>query len=119
LANIEGTVYEDRDGDGAFGAGDTPLVGATLALSQNDHEVTRTTTRPDGCYRLPDLASGLYTLRAALPPGYSFGGDARAEVVLLLGASQTAVVDFAVLAHTPTPTRPRPASRIYVPLVIR
>ncbi len=72
-AGITGTVYEDTDGDGAFSAGDTPLAGVQIDLSDGQS----TTTNVSGTYTFTGLLPGSYTVTECDPPGYHSVADVQ------------------------------------------
>ena len=103
-AEIRGTVWSDRDGDGTFDrSGDgseSGLPGVTVYLDVNNNrrldagEPSRVTaqdnprtadTNEAGQYRFTNLSYGPYTVRELVPSGYQQtvpGGDGGASIVL-------------------------------------
>ncbi len=71
--SIQGAVYEDVDGSGGLSAGDTPLSGVELQLSNG----LTVTTGMDGVYQFDGLAPGGYTVTEGNPDGYLSSGDAQ------------------------------------------
>ena len=70
-ASITGTIYEDIDADGAFSAGDTPLAGVQVALSNG-----RSTISDDsGIYEFVELVPGSYTITETDLISYASSGD--------------------------------------------
>ncbi len=119
LGNIEGTVYDDQDGDGGLSPGEPPLAGATLTLLQSGNTITSTMTGADGRYGFRSLVPALYEVRFAPPPGYAVSGE-QDRVFVFLSGGQTGTFDFFARALTPTPS-PTPIvfRKHYVPIVIR
>ena len=75
-ALIGDQVFLDNDGNGLYGAGDTPLSGVTVNLYRNGQLVATTVTGPDGTYFFDMLGPGSYTVvvdaaSAGIPAGCS------------------------------------------------
>jgi outer membrane receptor protein involved in Fe transport len=68
-------------------AGNTPLVGATVVVEGTRHSAT---TGNDGRYRIPDVATGTYTVRAR------YIGYAPGSVSVTVVAAQEASADLAL-----------------------
>jgi len=68
---IQGSVFEDLDGDGMLDPGEASIAGATIVLRGIDARglavSLTTTTGPDGSYRFEALPPGTYTLTASHP----------------------------------------------------
>ncbi|MFO0802292.1 MAG: SdrD B-like domain-containing protein [Gemmataceae bacterium] len=72
--SISGTVYFDRDADGGFNAGDTPLSGVTVTLlDSNGNTIATQITAADGSYTFTNLAAGTYRVVETQPTGYNQG----------------------------------------------
>ncbi len=72
---IEGTLWNDIDGDGEEDANEPRLSGRTVYLDQNqngqlDSDEARTLTGADGSYRFSQLANGRYFVGHLLPAGW-------------------------------------------------
>lgn len=69
LGRIEGSAYQDHDGDGLPGANEEPLEGMTITLtpSREDLEEITVTTGSDGAFALENLHPDTYTLTVACP----------------------------------------------------
>src|SRR5262249_55192146 len=72
---IAGQTYEDRNGNGAFDAGDVALNGVTVFLDADDDGVVdpgepSVVTSGAGNYSFPSLAPDAYTVREIIPSGY-------------------------------------------------
>lgn len=93
LAVIQGTVFEDLNGDGGLDASDPGFAGATVYLDQNqngrfdDGEVTAQ-TGADGAYQLAVAEPGTYRVGQVVPsgwmqtsPGLPAGPETRGEVL--------------------------------------
>ena len=75
-ATVEGYVYLDVDGDGAFGGSEIPIPGVEVSLTSADGYVERvTTTDADGRYLFETLPSGDYLMMQTQPSGYSNGQE--------------------------------------------
>src|SRR5262249_14368488 len=76
---ISGTVYEDKDASGSLTAGDVPIAGTTVTLSNGSGTTFgTTTTAADGTYSFTTsngqpLAPGTYKITEAQPSGYLQG----------------------------------------------
>ncbi len=83
-SSITGNVFDDRDNDGAQGAGESGLPGVSVTLTgTNDlgQPVTLSTnTAPDGTYSFANLRPGTYTLTETQPAGYLDGTDTAGSV---------------------------------------
>jgi len=60
--SLNGTVFQDLDGDRSFSPADIGLPGRTVLLRQNGSELSRTTTDEHGRYIFGDLSPGQYEL---------------------------------------------------------
>ncbi len=89
---IEGHVFVDRDGDGAFTPGDTPVAGAVL---QTDRSAV--STDKEGRYRFPPFAPGTYAVSAS---GLPLTARLASEPTVALAAGETAEVDLALTPVT-------------------
>src|SRR5262245_45944477 len=75
-AGIQGSLFHDRNGDGARGPGEPALAGVTVYLDQN-HNGTRdsgeasTSTDAAGAYQFSGLADGTYTVAQEVPAGWA------------------------------------------------
>ncbi|MFN3188759.1 MAG: SdrD B-like domain-containing protein [Candidatus Paceibacteria bacterium] len=73
VAGISGFVYQDRNEDGVFSAGDAPIPGVVINLVG---PVNRTTTSDaDGFYSFSGLPPGEYTVSQVQPTGFIDGTD--------------------------------------------
>jgi parallel beta-helix repeat protein len=76
-ASISGVVWDDVDGDGAVGPGETTFAGETVRASQGGRAYTATTDS-NGGYVLRGLRAGRATLIAPAVSGFqSFGNTIR------------------------------------------
>jgi large repetitive protein len=83
-ASIGNLVFDDRNGNGAFDAGDAPLAGRTVTLSQGAVTVATATTAADGSYLFANLVAGTYTVSTPVPTGFSATGPAVAPATVVL-----------------------------------
>ena len=75
VASIAGTVYHDRNDNGAIDIGEEGIGGVTINLTQGGIIFATTTTGPDGKYNFPNLAPGNYTVVEVNPAGWIDGKD--------------------------------------------
>lgn len=77
-ASLAGFVYADANNNGVFDSGETPIQGATVALTGADASgfVNKTTTTDvNGLYQFTNLKPGTYALTETQPAGYQDGKD--------------------------------------------
>ena len=93
--SISGTVFHDRNNDGATNPGEPALAGVTVTLTGQDVNgltITPVTavTAADGSYTFTGLLAGTYTVTETQPAGYgqgivtagSAGGDTSVQDVI-------------------------------------
>jgi hypothetical protein len=97
--SVEGTVWQDLNGDGVRQTDDTGLQGWTVFLDDNGNKALDAgepsdMTDTSGAYALLDIPTGQYKVREVVQPGWdtTLGQDAGVTVDVLPGTS--AVVDF-------------------------
>ncbi|MBQ2789028.1 MAG: hypothetical protein IJE97_05270, partial [Thermoguttaceae bacterium] len=81
LGSIAGNVFEDRNDNGVFDAGEAGISGTTVELYQWDGanyvKIAETTTDENGAYRFDDLdIEKEYAVKELQPGDYSDGKDA-------------------------------------------
>lgn len=75
-AQIQGNVFNDRDGDCLFEAGESGIEGVRIELYADDGKLVATAvTDPSGAYRFTNLPAGQYTVREIQPAGWLQGGQ--------------------------------------------
>ena len=104
MAVIEGTVFDDADGDGVFDPAEDGISGVTVALAGTDvgGAVNRTAvTAADGSYHFENLLAGTYQVTQLPPPPTGFlpnpaGSPANVTVTTTqaAGTAGTSVDDF-------------------------
>ena len=103
VAALQGTVYTDTNGDGAFTSGtDGPLAGVTLTINGSRGSLTAL-TGSDGRYSTSGLLPGTYTISAPA----AIGGQALATaspLTLTLAAGQQGAASFAYRTPVPSTT---------------
>lgn len=72
LGRIEGTAYQDHNGNGIRDDGEEPLAGMTISLVPGREELDEciVATAADGSFILEGLRPDTYMLRAACPDGF-------------------------------------------------
>ena len=86
---ISGTVWDDTNRDGTLGAGEQPLGGVIVVITDGTGKTVATLTTDDqGKYTSPDLPPGTYTVTFTAPDGYQYNkiGDS-------VGQSGPATID--------------------------
>ncbi len=81
LGSVAGNVFEDRNDNGVFDAGEAGIAGVTVELYQWDGagyvKIAETRTAADGSYRFDDLdIEKEYAVKELQPTDYSDGKDA-------------------------------------------
>ena len=66
---ISGTVYLDRDANGQLDAGEAPLLGVTVTLTDGVNPPLVVTTDANGNYLFTNLPPGIYTVTETQPTG--------------------------------------------------
>jgi protocatechuate 3,4-dioxygenase beta subunit len=94
LGTISGRQYTDHTGTDATAgitAEDTPRSGVTIDLIQSGGGTTTATTDSNGNYSFTNLAPGSYTVKEALPTGWTqtFGAAGYSFSPLLSGTSSS------------------------------
>jgi hypothetical protein len=90
-ATLNGTIFNDLNGDGSFEGGEPGLSGWTVNLiDASSTTVATTTTDASGNYSFTSVLRGTYTI-AAIPPGggYIATGPASGTLSVSPGAGQT------------------------------
>jgi hypothetical protein len=59
---IQGTAFEDLDGNGVMTPGESGIAGAGIRLLDGDHTIMQTVTTSNGQFRFGDLRGGRYFL---------------------------------------------------------
>ena len=93
LGRIDGTAFEDHNGNGMRDSGEETLAGMTVSLipSRGDLEEITAVTGPDGSFVLPDLRPDTYTLRAVCPEGYVMSRTDGLDLPLTAGKAEQSV----------------------------
>jgi len=81
LGAVQGTVYQDVDGDGVLSAADTPIDRAVLVLDDG----ARTEVAREGRFRFDSVRMGTHTvtlLTGSLPDGAQLAGEASTKIEL-------------------------------------
>jgi uncharacterized protein (DUF2141 family) len=93
LGRIEGTVFEDADGDGQFDASETEPAGRVVYIDADNDRVPDANERRfrtlDHGYAFDGLTPGTYTVRVVVPAGYrQTAPAANAGQTLTVGGGQ-------------------------------
>ena len=108
VGGIQGTVWHDRNRNGARDSGEATLAGALVTLRHGGSTLGQVTTTADGSYGFGSLTPGQsYSVEETDPPAFS--STTPNQVVVPIVAGTTAVVDFGDI-YTPP---------IYLPLVVK
>jgi hypothetical protein len=96
LSSLDGTVFEDFNGDGQVDFGENGIDGVTVTLTGTDFldNAVRLSqpTSGGGAYAFPNLLRGRYTLTETQPAGYTQGIDS----VGTAGGSLSGIDQFSV-----------------------
>jgi LPXTG-site transpeptidase (sortase) family protein len=93
LSTISGTVFNDINGNGIQDAGEAPINGVPVQLSNTAGTIIATTaTNALGGYSFSNLSAGLYTVTEIDPVGYS--STTLNNVAVNLSAGTPATVHF-------------------------
>ena len=92
LGQINGTKFQDTNGDGVRQAGELGLAGVTIFLDTNANGVfdageQSTTTDVNGGYLFTGIAAGTYSVREVAPSGWTMTTVNPASVVMTSGAN--------------------------------
>jgi rhamnogalacturonan endolyase len=82
---ITGRAFHDKNGDGAFNAGDVGLGGVTVFLDADNDGLlggseTSTTTDGSGNYTFANVAAGMYSVREVAPSEFAVANSNMAVV---------------------------------------
>lgn len=102
VTRIEGTVFEDLNGDGVWQAATEPqLTGSVLRVLQTGQQFTPTAS---GFYWFGLTQAGNYMLEETDPPGYGSLPNSPNLRQVPVASCQTVVVNFGNVRSTPTST---------------
>lgn len=105
IGNIQGTVWNDDNGDGSQSAGETPAAGHTVFLDLNANgavdagEPVRTTDA-GGQYSFVNIHTGAYRVTEVLPEGWITATGRPSVVTRTVAVNGLYVVDFYNLIPT-------------------
>ena len=87
LGRIEGTAYQDHNGNGLRDEGEEPLDGMTVALvpAREDLDELIVATTADGTFVLESLRPDTYTIRATCPEGFVMSRTDHLDLPLTAG----------------------------------
>ncbi len=89
FASLYGTVFEDTDGDGAWGADEPGIPGVVVTLEAASGTVITTATDVNGSYTFSTAVRGVHVVNETDPPAYFSTTPNEAHVdVILLGTGQ-------------------------------
>jgi len=100
---INGTKFEDVNGNGARDPGEDGLAGVTISLLNAGNISSETTTDASGNFSFTGLSAGTYVLSEVVPNGFhkTFPGS-PGTLTVTLAAGQTASVLFGNQANAAT-----------------
>ncbi len=109
VGQLTGTVYRDRNHDGQFDAGDTPLAGVTVRVTTSTGGIVTLITDGNGNYgaNVPTGATSVDVVDDTLPQGLVLTtnihdqGHNPAQATVTSGSPATA--DFGYIPQPPTP----------------
>lgn len=102
LGSIQGTVFDDEDGDGVQSAGEKPLSGAVITLTPHRSDLSdmKVTTAADGGFQLSALHPDTYTLTFTAPEDRVISRLKGVTLPLTTGKNQVEVsLPFAMGQH--------------------
>ena len=87
LGRIEGTAYQDHNGNGIRDDGEEPLAGMTISMVPGRAELDESivATAADGSFILEGLRPDTYTLKAACPEGFVMSRTDHLDLPLTAG----------------------------------
>jgi DNA-binding beta-propeller fold protein YncE len=89
---LRARVFEDSDGDGAWGTLEAPLAGVTVAWTNEYGDNASALTPPTGTLTWADQPAGIYTVTQTILPGYQATTPSTRTVTVTVNAITT--VDF-------------------------
>jgi len=99
VGTVSGVVFNDADGDGIQGPGESGVGGATVQLTGADGQPAGTAvTAGDGSYLFPQVPAGTYAMTETVPGGYQPTTPSSVEVQLDPG--EGAAVNFGIRPET-------------------
>jgi hypothetical protein len=93
IGMIEGTVFDDLNGNAVQDEGEMGIGSVMVTLLQDGSTISTTATTDDGAYQFPSLHLGDYTVRETDPPGYASTTPNEVDVSLST-PGQTETADF-------------------------
>lgn len=106
VGNLQGTVWNDLNGNATKDAGEPGLAGAQVILRDNGNNLIGShTTGSDGFYSFPDLTPGSYSVVEVDPSGYV--STTPNNWVIPISANSTLTLNFGdwiPVTFTATPT---------------
>ncbi len=99
VGTIQGTVWNDMNGDGLRGTTEVPLSGQTVYVDLNANGVQdagepQRLTDPAGNYSFVDIRTGVYQVAEILPAGFITSEGRPQSVSTLVVRAGTSVTDF-------------------------
>ncbi|HEX3356625.1 MAG TPA: SdrD B-like domain-containing protein [Tepidisphaeraceae bacterium] len=97
--SIQGTIWNDINGDGVHDATDPGLAGWTVFIDQNNNRIldageTSVTSDANGLYSMPDLAPGSYQIREIVQPNWNLTLGVDNGVGVKVSSNHASVLDF-------------------------
>ncbi len=94
-ANVAGSLWQDRDLDGAMDRGEPPLAGAAVTLMPQPALLASATggrrvfSGADGTYRFTNVSGGIYSISISVPAGYLPTGPSKVTVTVPAAGEET------------------------------
>lgn len=98
--SLNGTAFQDADGDGFFSPGEVGLANRTIRLMLEGTEISNTTTNESGKYFFANLSPGKYELRADPFSGYNLTAPGAGYYEVTLSDKSGFGLDYGYFAPT-------------------
>ncbi len=92
LSTVSGTVFNDKNNNGAVDVGEPGISGVTVTLTMPDNTTVTTTSATDGSYSFTDLLAGTYVVTETQPAAYNDGVDEAGSFLGTVGADTVTAI---------------------------